>query len=530
MIQKEKLTLHALSLLIFIFVISCGGHKSVMVRHFFLDSPEKEVRHKTISSIYLQIKKSDYVETVTNTPLSPADVHDILNPGEIAGRLSASLGHYDGGISAWRSVDQFEEKDPFIEGINPTGLLQLEIWQPQAWHKKSKRKETEGSGDTIKEYTIETKTYACEVHGRFTFYSLPDRKKVEGGKVSGIIKRSYEKSEVTKGSGNFLDHLSSALGALEKDSATRMVQVINDAYGDLLGSVARELNVANIVQRNRRIYINNADKKPYEAFRLLKRERYDKSESIWKKQVGKSSGSWKTQWNLAVAAEKKRDYDEALRRYEAVMAQATAADPELTPTFQAIFADLERTHRKWRTPKTSASTSGWFNAVTAVLPLSDEVVSLDGPDIVRKNIHDFLTGGGYNTLPLEQIDETLRTHGFSDAGQFGATTREKLAAWLGADRLVMGHITDYDGINLGVYQSNRVGGNILIWDATTGREIWNIEKKVKFKRYANDDDHALRQFIMNLGRTIMNRIDETPLAAEAAEFSRQSLEGLPFKR
>jgi len=248
---------------------------------------------------------------------------------------------------------------------------------------------------------------------------------------------------------------------------------------------------------------------------------------IWKKQLEEDRGSWKDRWNLAVAAEKQRDNDRALKLYEAVKVEATQNDEAISQGFDEMISDLKNT--RFGQEKPPPPHSPWFDPPLAVLPLSDEVVSLDGPDIVRQILYHKFKRGGYNAIPLEDIDEKLRLKGFSDAGQFGATNKKDLATWVGAKRLIMGHITEYDDANVGVYRSRSVAGNLFLWNKKTRKKMWEAKNKVKNSKWAQSRSKILMNFLSGIGKAFLERFGDGPLTQEAELFVRQSLEGLPFK-
>src|SRR5688572_28197403 len=90
-------------------------------------------------------------------------------------------------------------------------------------------------------------------------------------------------------------------------------------------------------------------------------------------------------------------------------------------------------------------------AQIAVLPVANETTDLDGPSYIRQLIQDRLCSHGYSALNLGQIDEALKTEGFTDGGQLGGVDPIKLGAWLKADGLFYTTLVHFNYINLGYY-------------------------------------------------------------------------------
>jgi len=494
---------------------SCVAHKpGVTIRHYFLDSPQKEAHMRALNSVYLVMEKP----------------HSEVNADDLARTLAGGIERIDGGVLAYRIVDNVKKKDPYVRWINPTAILTVEIGNASCSEGNRTEKETvyklKGEKEEV-ETTITT--IQCYVSGNLVLASYPDQQKLVEAEISASVERRKEstKEPAKKKSKNFFAKLDRFLESKESGLKKYEVEMIGQAHNRLMGEISNRISPAPMKYRNRPVYFKKEDKESKEAYKLLKQGKPREAEAVWKKRVEEGRGSWKDQWNLAVAAEALRDYDRALKLYQAVKIHAEGHDKAIPEIFDGMVSDLENSH--YGRQKLPPSATPWFDPPLAVLPLSDEVVSIEGDGIIRKILHDKLKRGGYNTIPLEDIDEKLRLKGFSDAGQFPVTTKRKLASWVGAKRLVMGHITEYDEVNVGVYRSRSVAGNLFMWSKKTGKKMWEAENKVKNSKLAASGSKILANFFGGLGKGFVERIKNKPLAQEAELFVRQSLEGLPFK-
>jgi hypothetical protein len=165
----------------------------------------------------------------------------------------------------------------------------------------------------------------------------------------------------------------------------------------------------------------------------------------------------------------------------------------------------------------------------AVLPFSDEVVSLDGPDLIRVSLFNKLKAGGYNVIPLADVTKTLDTHGFSEGGQLTAVRPEKIAEWLNADGLIFGHIEDFNEVNVGVYVKRSIKGKIWMWDRPTKAVIWETQKPIALHRFAINKRDIVLNFLGTLGQSFVERLAKNPLGSEIENFVQQNIEELPLR-
>ncbi len=78
------------------------------------------------------------------------------------------------------------------------------------------------------------------------------------------------------------------------------------------------------------------------------------------------------------------------------------------------------------------------NSKLAILLFDNYTNDLDFPDQMRGALYAEALKLGYRVVPLSDVQEKLRVAGFTDGGQFGATTPQALGKIVGADLLLFG--------------------------------------------------------------------------------------------
>ncbi|MCP4229340.1 MAG: hypothetical protein GY771_04235 [bacterium] len=123
-----------------------------------------------------------------------------------------------------------------------------------------------------------------------------------------------------------------------------------------------------------------------------------------------------------------------------------------------------------------------LNAVrtVAVLPMYNVTNHVEGPEMVRKLVNEFLTSKHYAVMPIDEVDTILRDRmGITLGTQLEMTTPEALAAELKVDALLYGYLLDFDDVIFGLYNSRAVRVGFRLVDAVSGSVIWSGGKGVK---------------------------------------------------
>ena len=110
-----------------------------------------------------------------------------------------------------------------------------------------------------------------------------------------------------------------------------------------------------------------------------------------------------------------------------------------------------------------------------------------------------------------------------------AVTPERVAAWLGADRLVFGDISEFNDVNVGVYKKRVVAGTLRLWEKASKSDVWSREEKVTNSSLAIRGKDVAASFLGGLASSWFDRLKKKPLGAEVEEFVRRELERLPMR-
>src|SRR3989339_1155913 len=166
-------------------------------------------------------------------------------------------------------------------------------------------------------------------------------------------------------------------------------------------------------------------------------------------------------------------------------------------------------------------------ARVAVLPFSNQSIDLNAPVLLRYLFNKRLTNIGYNTIPLEEIDEKLRKMGITEAGQFPTTTPKELGEKLNVDGLFFGDVIEFKYTTLGFYYARTVEGNFKLFDAKTEQLLWEDERKVSKKEFEFKD--IGRAFASQLVEKTIDKALHSPLKEEANGVIYTTLMTLPKK-
>lgn len=136
----------------------------------------------------------------------------------------------------------------------------------------------------------------------------------------------------------------------------------------------------------------------------------------------------------------------------------------------------------------------------AVLPVMNQTLDLDAPEVFRPYLHQVLAAKGYSGPSKEEVDELLLTRDIREAGQVKSLTPEELGKLLGADAVLYSEVLDWSTTYLGVYASIAVSARFELVDAATATRLWV------------DEDEQVE-------RKIANVLDKRRAAQEAAELA-----------
>ncbi len=109
----------------------------------------------------------------------------------------------------------------------------------------------------------------------------------------------------------------------------------------------------------------------------------------------------------------------------------------------------------------------------AVLPLKNDTVDVDGPDLVRKKMIDALEEKSYIVKDVKETDGTLRDQmGITLGGQLDLTTPQKLGETLGVEGVLYGTLMDFDETTTGLVNVRKVRAKFKLVNTKTGEAMW----------------------------------------------------------
>lgn len=488
------------SLALLVSLAGCGNYFSVRVPYQMPDMPGAVSASPALSALYLTVKTAPSAEENALGSLAAALMNKSgpdFKPAELARRAARSLTRPGFKVCSWR-VDKYAAADSFIPLVKPSGLLLVTAARPSVSSRKEERSSVYYDKKKQKQ-TVKTKVwaYTASMYAEIKLYSWPEQELLDSW--AETFTQAEDRLDNSKDAGDWY-----------ADNESRLFSAVTSKL------VARY--AGHPVDRFRPVFRKKKDKESEEAAQLAQRNRWDKAEEIWLRRAA-ADGGWRDYLGLAVSAELKKDYSAAEANYRQAQGRAAGDREAGVIRWGEIYRDLELASS---TRAAGGCDGEWFGVRTAVLPFSDETTSVDGPPMVRQLLYERLKAGGYNIAPPEETDEILRRNGFSDGGQLAAAAPEKIAAWLGAKRLVYCNLTDFDEIMAGVYNRRMVKGTVRVWEPGKP-ELSFDESVVKVKTPKNFAEGIFSQLAKGLAERIKNK----PLAYEAGLFSRQVSENLP---
>ncbi|MBI4052338.1 MAG: tetratricopeptide repeat protein [Elusimicrobia bacterium] len=498
-------------LLLALIFCGCGGPFYVRLPGLVPANPTALERYRILRSTYLLIKapsvpREDFVGGMIQKALKqqPLEVR-VQNLGTEIGKMWRGMGAE---VLAYRVVRENEGPDPFLGELNPTGILTVELEYPRVRF-VPRDKAITFTDSQGKKQSGTAKVWDCGVRlGVQTRLSSSEGKEIFNFRFDVNVGEEKPRRE---GQGE----------SWQEDWYSKVEP-------RLFSQVAQRLNQGlgwGVIERRRPILHDKENEDSKSAYRAVQKGQWEAAEGIWKTRLQSAKGDWRDQFNLAVAAERKKDYAVAREFYGKAQEAGKNANEFKTVSWTKIYEDLSQAVTVLR--EGPEKPSQWFERKMAVLPFSDETTSIEGPDFIRRLAHGTFKSGGYAVLPLEEVDSVLRAHGFSQGGQLRAAKPVDIAQWLDSQVLLFGHIEEFKEIPLGVYHKREVSGRFSLWDAKSQAEIWSSQESVL--RESGSDKRVGERIVGQLAKGWWERMLKTPLGAEATLFVRRNLEKLPMK-
>lgn len=166
----------------------------------------------------------------------------------------------------------------------------------------------------------------------------------------------------------------------------------------------------------------------------------------------------------------------------------------------------------------------------AVLPFDNESVDLLGPELLRRFVHSGLSGEGYESVPVERVDDILRsTIGITDGGQLGAIAPIRIGEALGADGLMYGVVEAFTFLNVGFAVRRVVRLHLKLVLASTGETLWEDSGEGLTEFFTLKKKEAWRAFTEGVAARGVENALRTPLMPEAQEAVRRLFLSLPAR-
>lgn len=470
-----------------IFTLLAGGctrpHR-VPITHWMTDTSAEARTAATGRQYYviLHVEGRSFLTTLLDRTLFKSKSIPLTEVKSVMDAMNKQWSSSGAQMAAYRLAKDPAISDPFLTDINASHVVILHLDVISVHEEKSVTDQTQ---------------YRMTLPYQLRVYSYPDRK---------LLLEKKSSIEMSGFSNDFI-------------SDTERAQ-----FGQTLAGIIHPVKS----QTSKRILLQNpSNPASSEAYRLAVSGTWDKAEALWFKEAQAASPAWRDVYDLGVAAEYRGDVPAARQHYEQAKT-LSRGDPKANDAeWAALFDELKRIP----TPIVANPNIPWFTLPVAVMPFANESNSLEGPVMIRKLVWQALKDGGYQVQPLEETDEMLRAHGFTDGGQLTQADAAQLAEWLKVDLLFYGTIEKFDRIPLGIAYSRTVAGTLRIWDRELKTDVWSASEPVHSDGVLNHVKPAeiALALVVQLTYAAIEQILRRPLGAESVAFVDANLGTLPMK-
>jgi hypothetical protein len=167
-----------------------------------------------------------------------------------------------------------------------------------------------------------------------------------------------------------------------------------------------------------------------------------------------------------------------------------------------------------------------FPQTAALLPFANDSNSVIGPVLIRKLLEDYLSGSSLDVQDTAETDSRLRTIGITDAGQFRATSNQKMGELLEVEVLFYGELIDFSYTNVGVLSKRSVKFRLAMVDAKTGEKLWESERASVNSKAGLSADSIKDNFASGLGTKLVEKAMGSPLRPESEDVVHELLRDL----
>jgi hypothetical protein len=108
----------------------------------------------------------------------------------------------------------------------------------------------------------------------------------------------------------------------------------------------------------------------------------------------------------------------------------------------------------------------------AILPFRDQTGMPELPRMVREGLYGHLSHRPFSDVELDRIDRLLDPTGSPPDNPPPTAVLQELGDQLGCDAVIIGTVTEFERLFMGVYSQLSLGAAITIYDVHDGRRLW----------------------------------------------------------
>lgn len=187
------------------------------------------------------------------------------------------------------------------------------------------------------------------------------------------------------------------------------------------------------------LYYTGKSRGMKDAYQAAKSKDWAKAKEFWLKELEFNREDPVINYNLSVAAQMLGEWDEA---YEYDKKYLLYKPQGFVWLFSGMPLDNERVIMLQGLSSTFKNVKSKTvfnpNSKVAILLLENYTNDINTPNAVREQLTIEASRLGFHVVPFDEVAELLRMRGFTDGGQFRATTPKELGKIVGAELLVMG--------------------------------------------------------------------------------------------
>ncbi|MCK5583461.1 MAG: DUF799 family lipoprotein, partial [Elusimicrobiales bacterium] len=411
--------------LLLFFIAGCGNYRYVKISYPSAQ-PAAEAR-RALSSLYVIVKanSSNKIKITNNLLKSLAGgSHFDINGLLLAKGVSKDFNDRGAKVAAFRFLGAKSMEFDLARLIKPRGILEINLSKPSVSISEIEREIEYYDKKTKKTKKGKSKVwiYKARLKARSKLISFPALAVLD----EWIVQINYEEEKNSKD--------------MNKEFWFESVQE------KMFKKVQRKFSSRYFgipVLKGRPVFFVKKDAESEKAYVFSQKRNWKKAEKIWLKRIAERS-DWRDLMNMGVSKELKKEYSKALEYYRLAREKSSGDKEAKNIRWAGIFRDIE--FATSGPIELEANSFKWFDYKIAILPFASEVVSMDGPVMLRKMIYEGLRESGYDILSIKKTDALLRENGFSDGGQLRRVDEKKICEGLNVDAIVSVNVTDFNDI------------------------------------------------------------------------------------